>query len=156
MIHNSKHQFSDASEDGDTPEKRAQVAALCYKTVDGKRQVLLVTSRGTGRWIVPKGWPISGKNGAESALQEAWEEAGVKRADILEEPVGYYDYDKGLDNGDSIPVEAQVYLVHVRDLKEKYPEVDERKRAWFSPKKAAELVHETDLKEILINFDRAA
>ncbi len=156
MIHNSKTAFSDVSDKNDTSERKEQVAALCYKTVAGKRQVLLITSRGTGRWIVPKGWPISGKDGPQSALQEAWEEAGVKKADILEEPVGYYDYDKGLDNGDSIPIEAQVYLVHVRHLKKKYPEVDERDRAWFSPREAAELVDEPDLKEILIKFDRAA
>jgi 8-oxo-dGTP pyrophosphatase MutT (NUDIX family) len=126
-----------------------QVAALCYReTPEGKR-VLLVTSRDTGRWIVPKGWPIKGKNGPQSALQEAWEEAGVDKADIEEEPIGFYDYDKGLGDGLTKPIEAQVYLTRVRNIADDYPEVAQRERAWYTPAEAAELVDEPDLKAIL-------
>lgn len=129
--------------------KRVQVAALCYRdTSDGKR-VLLITSRDTGRWIVPKGWPIDGLDGPGSALQEAWEEAGVKQADIESDPVGYYEYAKGLGEGMTVPVEAQVYLTKVRDLSEEYPEADARTRKWFAPGEAANLVDEPDLKAIL-------
>ncbi|MFC6583776.1 NUDIX hydrolase [Sulfitobacter aestuariivivens] len=53
---------------------RTQFAALCYRVKKGKVQVLLVTSRGTKRWIVPKGWPMDGKTPAQSAALEAWEE----------------------------------------------------------------------------------
>jgi 8-oxo-dGTP pyrophosphatase MutT (NUDIX family) len=129
--------------------KRVQVAALCYKNTEDGKKVLLITSRDTGRWILPKGWPVEGKDGPGSALQEAWEEAGVSKADIEEEPMGYYEYAKGLDNGVSVPVETQVYMTRVRDLKKSYPEVDERERQWFSPGEAANLVDEPDLKEIL-------
>jgi 8-oxo-dGTP pyrophosphatase MutT (NUDIX family) len=126
-----------------------QVAALCYRdTADGKR-VLLITSRDTGRWIVPKGWPIDGLDGPGSALQEAWEEAGVTRADIESDPVGFYEYDKGLGEGMTVPVHTRVYLTRVRDLSEKYPEAAERTRKWFAPKEAANLVDEPDLKAIL-------
>jgi len=59
-------------------EVRTQFAALPFRVKEDKVQVLLITSRGTGRWIVPKGWPMEGKTPAESALQEAWEEAGVQ------------------------------------------------------------------------------
>ena len=53
-----------------------QVAALCHRrTKAGQKEVLLVTSRGTGRWILPKGWPMRGKSDAQAAAQEAWEEA---------------------------------------------------------------------------------
>jgi|TARA_R110002049_G_scaffold23781_6_gene84707 8-oxo-dGTP pyrophosphatase MutT (NUDIX family) len=129
--------------------KRVQVAALCFRdTEDGKR-VLLITSRDTGRWIVPKGWPIDGLDGAGAALQEAWEEAGVTKADIESEPMGIYEYAKGLGEGLTVPVTAQVYLTKVRDLSEEYPEASLRKRAWFSPKEAAKLVDEPDLKAIL-------
>ncbi|MFK7837732.1 MAG: NUDIX hydrolase [Sulfitobacter sp.] len=132
--------------------KRTQVAALCYKETDAGRRVLLITSRGTGRWIVPKGWLVPGKNGSESALQEAWEEAGVSKADIEEEPMGYYEYAKWMGKDESIPIEAEVYLTRVRDLEKSYPEVDQRERKWFSPNEAANLVHEPDLKEILRNL----
>ena len=129
--------------------KRVQVAALCVKNTEDGKKVLLITSRDTGRWILPKGWPVEGKDGPGSALQEAWEEAGVSKADIEDEPMGYYEYDKGLDNGASVPVETLVYLTRVKDLEKSYPEVDERKRQWFSPSEAANLVDEPELKAIL-------
>ena len=129
--------------------KRVQVAALCYRDTDDGKRVLLITSRDTGRWIVPKGWPIDGLDGPGAALQEAWEEAGVKQADIESDPVGLYEYDKGLGEGMTVPVEARVYLTRVRDLSEVYPEADQRKRAWFTPQDAANLVDEPDLKAIL-------
>ncbi len=129
--------------------KRVQVAALCYKETPTGKRVLLITSRDTGRWIVPKGWPIDGLNGSEAALQEAWEEAGVSKADIESDPVGQFEYDKGLGEGMTVPVKTQVYLTQVRDLSEEYPEVDERRRAWFKPSEAAEKVDEPELKAIL-------
>lgn len=129
--------------------KRIQVAALCTRVHNDEKQVLLITSRDTGRWIVPKGWPIDGMDAPGAALQEAWEEAGVRRADILSEPVGIYTYDKGLAEGMTVPVVAQVYLTEVRALSEEYPDVAVRKRKWFAPAEAAELVDEPELKEIL-------
>lgn len=135
----------------DTPhrDKRQQVAALCYRETKDGKQVLLITSRDTGRWIVPKGWPMKDKDDHEAALQEAWEEAGVSEAEIEEEPMGYFEYAKGLSSGETVPVEAQVYMTRVRDLKKSYPEVKERERAWFTPAEASELVDEPDLRAIL-------
>ncbi len=54
----------------------------------------MITSRDTGRWILPKGWPIDGLDEAGSALQEAWEEAGVKDGRIANAPIGTFDYQK--------------------------------------------------------------
>lgn len=132
--------------------KRVQVAALCYRDTDKGKVVLLITSRDTGRWILPKGWPIDGLDGPGAALQEAWEEAGVKKADIETDPIGLYEYAKGLGEGMTVPVEARVYLTRVHDLSDDYPESDLRKRAWFSPQEAANLVDEPDLKAILRAF----
>ena len=132
--------------------KRIQVAALCYRETPEGKKVLLITSRDTGRWIMPKGWPIDGLDGSGAALQEAWEEAGVTEADIESEPMGIFEYDKGLGEGLTVPVTTQVYLTRVRELSEDYPEANMRKRAWFTPKEASELVNEPDLKEILVAF----
>lgn len=129
--------------------KRVQVAALCLRNGKDGQEVLLITSRGTGRWIVPKGWPIDGLNGPETALQEAWEEAGVREAKVQKEPVGRYNYDKILDNGTSEPVETQVYKITVSELSDEYPEVSERNRCWMSASEAANLVREPQLQEIL-------
>jgi 8-oxo-dGTP pyrophosphatase MutT (NUDIX family) len=129
--------------------KRLQVAALCYRQCDDKRDILLITSRDTGRWILPKGWPIDGLDGPQSALQEAWEEAGVKTAEIEPEAVGHYDYTKGLDTGGEAVVQTQVYLTRVIDLAKDYPEADERTRMWVGPQDAANMVDEPELKDIL-------
>lgn len=132
--------------------KRLQVAALCYRETQAGRQVLLITSRDSGRWIVPKGWPMEGLEDHEAALQEAWEEAGVRRANINARPVGSYGYDKGLSDGDSVAVEVQVYPALVQDLQDDFPEVDQRRRDWFAPEVAADLVDEPELKAILRAF----
>jgi len=81
-------------------EVRSQFAALCYRIKRGKVQVLLVTSRGSKRWIVPKGWPMEGKTPAASAKQEAWEEAGVYGRSVGS-CLGVYSYAKDVnDNHD--------------------------------------------------------
>lgn len=135
-----------------TPEFRAQVAALCYRGTARGRQILLITSRDTGRWIIPKGWPIDGLSGPQAALREAWEEAGVRRADITHAPVGTYTYDKALGDGKSVPVRATVYNALVTELAHQYPEVDERTRRWVTPHNAAKMVNEPELKAILRSF----
>lgn len=126
-----------------------QVAALCYRGKGKSREVLLITSRGTGRWILPKGWLIDGLNGAASAAREAWEEAGVKPAKIREDAIGSFDYDKRLDSGLPLPIETQVYAVKVDKLAKSYPEVGQRRRKWVSPSEAARLVQEPKLKALL-------
>ena len=149
MIHVVRRAFSNALSPMLPRKSRQQVAAICYRTNEAGKEVLLITSRDTGRWIVPKGWPIKGKDGAQSALQEAWEEAGVHKADIGGDPIGSYRYDKGLSDGDSIPVEADVYLAYVTSLRDSYPEAHQRERAWFAPQEAANLVDEPQLQAIL-------
>ncbi|MGK7752388.1 MULTISPECIES: NUDIX hydrolase [unclassified Roseovarius] len=130
-----------------------QVAALCYReTATGETQVLLITSRGTGRWIVPKGWPMEGKKAADAALQEAWEEAGVTKGATIEGHVGSYAYDKHLDDGYDAPVEVEVFKVRVKQLADIYPEHDERTRRWVRPTDAAEMVQEPGLKAILLEM----
>ncbi|MBY6135291.1 NUDIX hydrolase [Nocardioides marinus] len=128
---------------------RLQVAALCYRTGESGKEVLMITSRGTGRWIIPKGWPIDGKNGPDSALQEAWEEAGVRKARVSERPIGEYNYMKRHDNGTDEPVTTLIFAAEVEELEDSYPEAAERNRQWMSPQEAATLVHEPQLQDVL-------
>ncbi|WP_346728823.1 NUDIX hydrolase [Paroceanicella profunda] len=113
--------------------------------------MLLITSRGTGRWVLPKGWPIKGLSGAGAALREAYEEAGVE-GEAGPEPVGRYAYDKILDSGLPLPCEAAVYAVRVTRMLERYPEQGQRRLAWHSPVRAAELVAEPGLQTLLTGF----
>jgi len=138
--------------DPQNPPRMTQLAALCWrKTPDKEREVLLVTSS-TGRWILPKGWPIGGKRPVETALTEAWEEGGVKKARAVRRPLGNYIATKITTDGDELPCLHKVFAVEVRKMVDDFPERDRRERLWVHPKVAAELVHEDGLKEILREF----
>ena len=130
---------------------RRQVAALCWRKSRGRTEVLLITSRDTGRWVVPKGWPMKGLSDAQAAMREAWEEAGVRVGAEKARRVGQFYYDKGLDDGSDLPVVADVYKVRVRDgeLADRFPEAGQRKRAWVPTKKAARMVEEPALRTLL-------
>lgn len=130
-------------------EPRTQIAALpVVKAKDGALRVLMVTSRDTGRWVMPKGWPMKEKSLPGAAAQEALEEAGVI-GKISKEPIGTYFYLKRLDDAPDIPVEVVLYPMKVSKLLRRWPERHERKRKWFSPKGAANRVDEPDLQALL-------
>jgi len=135
----------------DKRDMRTQFGALCYRMVSGKPEVLLITSRRTGRWVIPKGWPMGAKTPGESALQEAWEEAGVK-GKVTGTCLALYSYTKGVD-GQDLPCAVMVYPVKVKDLCNAYPEAGQRKRKWMTPKKAATKVDEPELAHLLRKFD---
>jgi 8-oxo-dGTP pyrophosphatase MutT (NUDIX family) len=130
---------------------RLQVAALPWrKTKDGV-EVMLVTSRDTGRWVLPKGWPEFGEQFCEAAAREAGEEAGLKGA-ISSQEAGRYYYSKSLAHGDTVRCEVLVYPLEVDDVADKWKEKGQRKRKWVSPAKAAEMVAETDLGKMILAF----
>ncbi len=132
-------------------EPRSQFAALCFRRKKKGVEILLISSRDSERWIIPKGWPMDGKTPSEAAAVEAWEEAGVKGS-TLDLCVGLYAYRKEIDGSDPVPCIVSVFPIEVKSLAEKYPEAGERRRKWFSPKKAASKVREPDLKAILKGF----
>lgn len=131
--------------------KRLQMAALCHRGPETAREYLVITSRDTGRWIIPKGWPIRGLSSKETALREAWEEAGVKEGVATKDPIGTYHYNKRRDSGMTIPVETLVYSVAVKEMSDKFPEAGERTQQWVNAETAANLVDEPELKEIFLN-----
>jgi 8-oxo-dGTP pyrophosphatase MutT (NUDIX family) len=131
--------------------KKLQVAALCHRGTGASKEYLLVTSRDTGRWIIPKGWPIRGLKSNEAALQEAWEEAGVRNSKATPEPVGSYDYNKRQTAGWLMPVKTLVYSVAVKDLSDEFPEAHERTRKWVKADAAAEMVNEAQLKSLILS-----
>ncbi|HEV7309938.1 NUDIX hydrolase [Ensifer sp.] len=142
-----------------SPEKlfsgafRQQYAALCFRrTADGfALEILVVTSRDSGRWLIPKGWPMKQKEPHEAAAIEALQEAGV-RGKVRKKPVGSYTYLKMLDDGDVVPCVVDVFQVEVTKQVEKYKEKGERIVAWVSADEAARRVREIELKSLLIDF----
>jgi len=127
---------------------RSQLGALCWRLHRGKVEVLLITSRDTGRWVIPKGWPMDGLDAAGAAAREAWEEAGVT-GETMPEAVGLYGYDKMQKDQPCLPCVVAVYPLRVEKLAAKFPERKERRRKWFAAEKAAKKVAEPELRALL-------
>nr|WP_306266118.1 NUDIX hydrolase [Pararhizobium sp. IMCC3301] len=128
---------------------QTQMAALPVRmTEKGDLRILMITSRDTGRWVLPKGWPMKGKNLRQAAEQEALEEAGVLGR-VSKQPFGVYHYLKRIEDGVDIPCEVVLFPMKVTKLLRHWPEREERKRKWFSAKGAAKRVMEPDLKDLL-------
>ena len=129
---------------------RLQAAALPYRH-GGELEVLLVSSLDTGRWIVPKGWPMKGRTSFETAQREAFEEAGVK-GDIASKPEGAFHYDKRRRNGAVWRCLVEVFPMEVKSQSRSWPEKSVRKTKWYSWSEAADLVDDAGLGEIIRAF----
>lgn len=130
---------------------RIQYGALCWREADGHLEVLLITSRDTGRWIIPKGWPMPGLAPEAAAAQEAWEEAGVEGV-VNPLCIGRYGYQKVLAVEAQVPCAVAVYGIQVANLADSFPEANERQRQWFARQDAAGLVNEPDLGSLIAGF----
>lgn len=133
-------------------EPRAQYAALPWRrAADGGLEILLITSRETKRWVIPKGWPIKGMKSPDSAAREAFEEAGVV-GQVAKKAVGFYAYDKRLRSGRIQRVGVDVFALQVTEERDAYPELGQREKLWTNPADAALRVEEPELKTVLAGF----
>jgi 8-oxo-dGTP pyrophosphatase MutT (NUDIX family) len=132
-----------------------QYGALCWRAAadhpDGGFEVLLITSRDTGRWIIPKGWPMPGLAPEAAAAQEAWEEAGVA-GEIDPVCLGRYGYQKVFTVESQVPCAVGVFALQVLHQADSFPEALERRRQWFAQAEAADLVQEPDLGRLIAGF----
>jgi len=120
---------------------------------DAPVRIMLVTSRNSRRWVVPKG-NLRSSTPHLAAAGEAEEEAGVRGA-VCPVPLGSYRYRKRLDNGASVMVDVDVFPLAVTSELESWKEQKERERRWFSLSEAAEAVDEEDLRELFRSFAAA-
>jgi 8-oxo-dGTP pyrophosphatase MutT (NUDIX family) len=131
------------------PATRIQYAALPYRLRGTSgTEVMLVTSRDTKRWIIPKGWPMKGRPPHTSAAREALEEAGVV-GDVGKRPIGSYSYEKRLEGGDVVVCEVHVFPLEVKRQQKRWPEKGKREVQWLSPTEAANTVQEPVLSDII-------
>lgn len=132
-----------------------QYAALPWRLSPEKEpRFLLITSRGTGRWVVPKGWPMRGRTGCQVAALEAFEEAGVT-GDMARHSIGFYRYRKHWRDGNAVDCRVEVFPLRVRDERPRWPEQAQRTRTWFTPAEAAGLVREAELRALMLRFAEA-
>ena len=128
-----------------------QYAALPLQERDGEICVLLVTSRETHRWVLPKGWGEKGLTGAQVATKEAFEEAGI-RGVIRDAPVGTYRYTKRLRKQSTVECEVKVYPLMVDKLAANWPERGQRRREWFTLAQAALVIDDGELVPLLLRL----
>lgn len=131
----------------DSPTLRRQVGALVWRQDQTGVQVLLITSRDTRRWIIPKGWRHKDLSRSQSAVREAFEEAGVRGQ--ARRKLGSFTYKKLLKSpARHIDCIVDVYLVDFKKQEKTWPEQEERTVAWVSPSVAAQRVEEPELRAI--------
>ena len=130
-----------------------QYGALPYRfTAEAALEILLVTTRQTRRWIIPKGWPIKSLRPPKSAAREAFEEAGVTGR-IGMKPVGTFSYDKALDEaGVQATCEVKIYPLLVKRQLEVFPESEQRMLQWVDPAKAMIMIKEPGLRKLVTAF----
>ena len=145
---------SNPSQDVAMRPHRAQVAALPVRSGPHGPEVMLITSRESHRWIVPKGWPMKGRKDHEAAAQEALEEAGLEGR-IHKRPIGAYTYGKRTARSVE-PCRVMVYRLDVDGERSHWRECGQRERRWFSPAEAAVRVSEPRLASMIRGVAEAA
>lgn len=125
-----------------------QVGALPLRKAQSNTiEVLLVSSRDTGRWVIPKGWPSKRMPDSAAAAREARQEAGVT-GKIAKKPFGTYRYRK-IEKESIRLIEVSVYLLWVKKEKKQWKEKAERNRVWFDAQTASRKVREPNLKALI-------
>lgn len=114
-------------------------------------EIMLITSRDTGRWVLPKGWPEAKELLCEAAAREAGEEAGL-RGTVSHHEAGRYFYAKALASGEEVPCEVLVFPLRVDKIADRWKEKRSRIRKWVSPAEAVRMVNEPDLGQIIAYF----
>jgi len=130
----------------------AQSAVIPYRNKKDL-EILLITSLGTGRWVLPKGHVEDEMSPRESAIKEAFEEAGIN-GKVPDKKLGDYLYRKE-DEIDGPTYKVDVYAMRVTYELEIWPEDSQRKREWMSAEKAAKSVNERDLRDLILSFAEA-
>jgi 8-oxo-dGTP pyrophosphatase MutT (NUDIX family) len=128
-----------------------QVAALPWRQGEAGLEILLVSTRTTKRWVIPKGWTMDGKADHEAAVIEAFEEAGV-RGEAELTSVGRYGYLKILKSGKPRHLNVNVFAVAVDEVLEDWPERGQRQRQWVLPQQALGLIGEPELLPVIAAF----
>ncbi len=134
------------------PPAVRQSAVLAWRRHKRRVRFVLVTSLETRRWVLPKGHVEHGLSPRESAIREAFEEAGIEGA-VVDRSIGAYDYEKADRKGGGW-CEVAVYPMAVSRVLQDWPEKRMRRRKWMTPAQAADAVDEKKLKKLIAKFAR--
>ena len=130
-----------------------QAGAIPYTIIDGEVRYLLVTARGSGRWLIPKGNIDAGLTPAQAAAKEAYEEAGIRGKITTDAPLGFFTSFKALKSeAQKRPVTVEVYALLVDKQLKRWPERKQREICWMSADDAANSVKEPGLTQLLLRL----
>lgn len=133
-----------------------QAGVIAYRVEHGQIRVLLITSRDTGRWIIPKGNINPTRSPSQAAEIEAYEEGGVRGKIEGSIPLGFYTYFKKYGTGEPSPTSVEVYLLRVAKQVKKWPEKHERELTWVPLDEAIKLVEEPGVVPLLRRLSELA
>lgn len=136
-----------------TRRSRSQVAALPFRVRDCVLEVMLITSRETGRWIIPKGWAQSGRKAHAASAREARDEAGIV-GKITKRPIGTFRYQKRLSPDQEITCKVRVFPFEVGEVRSEWLEQADRQRCWLPVAEAAHRVADSGLRKLLLKLPR--
>ena len=136
------------------PRPRLQYGAIPYRRAKDGIEIMLITSRSTRRWIVPKGWPLARTPSRDVARLEALEEAGLEGT-IGKRRFGFFHYQKRLKDGSVVLCRVDVFAFEVGRQLDNWLERSERKRRWFDAQRAIKLVREDELKALILALVRS-
>ncbi|HEV7158543.1 MAG TPA: NUDIX hydrolase [Caulobacteraceae bacterium] len=125
-----------------------QYAALPFRIERRRVQVLLITSRATRRWVIPKGWPIPGLTPKETAAREAADEAGLA-GEVADQPIGSFHYAKRLKGDHDAAVQVIVFPFQVEAQFDDWKEQHQRIFCWLDYRRAAMMVAEPGLGRLI-------
>jgi 8-oxo-dGTP pyrophosphatase MutT (NUDIX family) len=142
-----------ARKTGKPAPERLQYAALPWRREKSGLEIMLVSSRETKRWIIPKGWPMSGRSGGAAAAIEALEEAGLIGV-VSEAPIGHYFYAKRFSAGAQQLCRVEVFSLRVVRQRDNWLEKGERVTRWFAAEEAITAISDPELGDLIAEFIR--
>ena len=123
-----------------------QSGVIPYRRAGEEVEILLITSSRRRRWTIPKGYVKTGLSPVISALEEAWEEGGI-RGIVSEAPVGHYLYTKR-----ALLLSVEVFSLRVEETHDVWPERWKRRRVWMPLAESIEAIEEPGLRQVLDQF----
>ena len=119
-----------------------QAAAMPYRFKGQKLQIMLVQTRSGNKWTIPKGLIDPGFTPQETALQEAYEEAGIKGV-LHPDVIGEFSYSKwqGI-------CKVQIFLMKVENELSHWPEKFFRQRKWVDIDQATKMIKYSGMAEM--------
>ncbi|KAF9361722.1 hypothetical protein BGX34_006965 [Mortierella sp. NVP85] len=143
----SRSQVAREGRDKQLYDNGARLVAGCVPIDKQGRRVLLVGStKKKGEWVLPKGGWENDETQEEAAARETWEEAGA-----LGRIVGHLgEYEHKVNKRTGIPESVFIFFeMEVEKIEAEYPEMRKRERRWFPFEQAKTIVAKKVMKKAL-------